>query len=191
MSKKILLIESDAGFAREVSDALEAAGFHVRTTSDGKEGFETAHEWSPEAIVLSAELPGTSGYLVCQRLKKDDAVKSIPLVLTSAEATADTFEKHRQLKVRAQDYLLKPYPPAELVEKLGALVGLPEAEGGASAEEVVSLDEEMGLEGLAAEPDALPALDLGSLPDEPAPAAAPPEDEDLKLLDDAFDLAAS
>ena len=67
-----------------------------------------------------------SGYLVCQKLKKDDALKALPLVLTSAEATEETFEKHRTLKARADEYLLKPYTPEALVEKLGALVGLPE-----------------------------------------------------------------
>src|SRR5512138_1431869 len=151
MAKKILLIENDSAFAAEVSEALEASGFEVRTTGDGKEGLELARDWAPDAIVLCVELPGMSGYLVCQKLRKDDALKAIPLVLTSAEATEDTFEKHRALKVRADDYLLKPYEPAALIEKLGALVGLPDGappadEGG--DEELVSLEEEMGLEAL-------------------------------------------
>jgi CheY-like chemotaxis protein len=185
MSTKILLIESDAGFARELADALESAGYEARSTGDGREGFETAREWGPDAIVLCTELPGTSGYLVCQKLKKDEALKDVPLVLTSAEATPETFEKHKQLKVRAQEYLLKPFAPDDLVTRIEALVG----PGGARAadEEVVSLEEEMGLEGLGAETDALPALDLALLPDEPAAAPAGGGDDDLKLLYEAFD----
>jgi CheY-like chemotaxis protein len=199
MSKKILLIESDLAFARSICDGLEHAGFETRAVGDGKEGLELATDWAPGAVVLCVELPKMSGYVICQKLKKDDALKAIPLVLTSSEATPETFEKHRQLKVRADDYLIKPYDAEALVEKLGALVGLPErpldepsdeAELEPLVEEVVSLEEEPGLDGLAAEPDAdLPALDLDGLPDEPVAGEATPagDDEDLRLLDDAFD----
>ena len=192
MAKKILLIENDSSFAGEVSRALESAGFEARATGDGKEGLDLARDWSPDAVVLCVELPGMSGYLVCQKLKKDDALKALPLVLTSAEATEETFDKHRTLKARADDYLLKPYAPEALVEKLGNLVGLPEPEGLeiAPEEELVSLEEELGIEGSAeGSPDQeLPGLDLESLPDEPAAVAGSAgDDEDLKLLDDAFD----
>jgi CheY-like chemotaxis protein len=198
MPKKILFIESDSAFAAGMAEALESSGFGVRICPDGKEGVELARDWAPEAIVLCVELPRMSGYLICQKLKKDDALKGIPLVLTSAEATAETFEKHKGLKARAEEYLLKPYPPSALIAALGRLVGLPEpAEAAGAAEparaaadeaELVSLEEELGLEAVAPEPGAdLPALDLDGLPDEPSPAGAPQDDEDLKLLDDAFD----
>jgi CheY-like chemotaxis protein len=194
MPKKILLIENDSAFAAGLTEALEANGFEVRLTGDGKEGLEFARDWAPDAIVLCVELPGMSGYLVCQKLKKDDALKALPLVLTSAEATEETFEKHRTLKARADEYLLKPYAPAALVEKLGALIGLPEPppeETTAEAEEeLVTLEEEADLEaGADGSADReLPALELESLRDEPAAAASDPsEDEDLRLLDDAFD----
>jgi CheY-like chemotaxis protein len=192
MPKKILLIESDQALAARLSDFLEDSGFHVRATGDGKEGLDLARDWTPEAIVLCVELASMSGYLVCQKLKKDDALKGISLVLTSAEATEETFEKHKTLKARADDYLLKPYEPQALLRKLASLVGLPEPTAAADApgetdEELVSL--EMGLEGAEGEPDAeLSGLMLESLPEEEtASAASPGMDEDLRLLDDAFD----
>jgi CheY-like chemotaxis protein len=191
MPKKILLIENDQAFAARLSDSLEAAGYQARATGDGKEGLDLARDWAPQAIVLCVELPSMSGYLVCQKLKKDDQLKPLPLVLTSAEATEETFEKHRTLKARADDYLLKPYEPEALIGKLGALVGLPDpADVPADAdEELVSLEVEMGLESAEGEPEAeVPGLSLESLPDEPGaaePGAA--VDDDLRLLDDAFD----
>jgi CheY-like chemotaxis protein/predicted nucleic acid-binding Zn-ribbon protein len=189
MPRKILLIESDAGFARELADALEAAGFEVRATADGKEGLDFARDWAPDAAVLCVELPRMSGYVICQKLKKDDALKAIPLVLTSSEATTETFEKHRQLKVRAEAYLIKPFEPAALVEAL-ASIGVEGERAGGGEEEVVSLEEEMGLEALSSEPESsLPALNLDALPDEPAASADAPaggDDEDLRMLDDAF-----
>jgi CheY-like chemotaxis protein len=193
MPKKILLIENDSSFAAGIAESLETSGFEVRVTGDGKEGLDLAREWPPDAVVLCVELPGMSGYLVCQKLKKDDRLKALPLVLTSAEATEETFEKHRTLKARADEYLLKPYTAAALTEKLGALIGLPPAPGVeiAPEEELVSLEEELGIEGSAeGTPDReLPGLDLDSLPDEPATRSSDEGalDDDLKLLDDAFD----
>lgn len=194
MTSKILLIENDPAFAARLTGALEASGFDVRTTGDGKEGLDLAGDLRPDAIVLCVELPKMSGYIICGKLKKDDALKGIPLVLTSSEATPETFDKHRQLKGRAEEYLLKPFAPEELLAKLAAHVALPEAaplDDDEEEGEVLTLEDD-----LAAEPDpvavddelpTLAALDLDSLPDEPPPAAASPEDDALKLLDDAFD----
>jgi DNA-binding response OmpR family regulator len=116
MSKKILLIESDPSFAREMAGALEARGLDPRITGDGREGLELARADRPDLVVLSVELPRMSGYSVCQKFKKDDALRSIPLVLTSAEATQETFDQHRKLKARADEYLLKPFDTAALLE---------------------------------------------------------------------------
>jgi CheY-like chemotaxis protein len=201
MPKKILLIENDSAFAGTLSESLEAAGFDVRVAAEGKSGLDLAREWGPEGIVLCVELPGMSGYLVCQKLRKDDATRTIPLVLASAEATEDTFEKHKALKVRADAYLLKPFVPAALLDKL-AEVGLP-----AEPEEPPAITDELSLDpvgadsgGIELDPstsvDDLPSLELDSLPDEPAPEPAPgpaaeaapaPMDDDLAFLDEAFE----
>jgi CheY-like chemotaxis protein len=201
MPKTILLIENDAPFAEEMSGALEAMGYQVRVTGDGKDGLDLARDLNPDAIVLCVELPKLSGYSICNKLKKDDALRSIPLILTSSEATEEVFEDHRKLKVRAEAYLIKPYVSATLLEKLSTLVGLPEG-GGAPAlagtgpmaegveEEVVSLEDELALEPFAGEPgEEMPTLDLDALPDEPVAAGAGGGElaDDLKLLDDAFD----
>ena len=166
MSKTVLLIESDPTFAREMSAALEAKGFGVRVSSDGKEGVELARALHPDCVVLCVELTGLSGYSWCNRLKKDEKLKSIPLVITSSEATPETFEQHRKLKTRAEDYLIKPFPPATLVERVGALVGMPAP---SDEEDMVTLAD-VELDGAASG---------GATPKE--------EDADLRMLDDAFD----
>ena len=101
MSKKILLIESDGAFAQQLANALEARGLQARVTGDGKEGLDLARIDRPDCIVLCVELPKMSGYSICNKLKKDEQLKAIPLVIISAEATAETFEQHRKLKTRA------------------------------------------------------------------------------------------
>jgi CheY-like chemotaxis protein len=185
MPTKILLIENDSAFASQLSESLEASGYDVRVSPEGKSGLDQAREWGPSGIVLCVELPGMAGYVVCQKLRKDDATKAIPLVLTSAEATADTFEKHKVLKVRADEYLLKPYVPQALLEKLAA-IGLPAP--APVEDELAGLgDDEPAARGASSE---LPSLDLETLPDEPAPSAEPAElslDDDLAFLDEAFE----
>ncbi|HSB19421.1 MAG TPA: response regulator [Anaeromyxobacteraceae bacterium] len=178
MSKKILLIENDAAIASELTRVLEARGLEVRVTGDGKEGLELARDGRPDAVVLCVELPRMSGYSVCQKLKKDEALRAIPVVLTSAEATEETFEAHRKLKARADDYLIKPYAPAALLAKLGALLHLPDAPG----EEMVTLDD---VEELSGEIPLIPEGERVRPSD-----ALPAEDEDLRLLDSAFDSIA-
>lgn len=178
MSKKILVIESDAPFARELSSAIEARGLEARVTGDGKEGFDLAKVDRPDAIVLCVELPRMSGYSICNKLKKDDELKSIPLVIMSAEATPETFEQHRKLKTRAEDYLIKPFAPAELLQRIAQLVELPAAPDAPAAaapedEEVVTLDD---------------VEELETTGERPAPAG---EDDDLKLLDEAFESLAA
>lgn len=188
MPTTILLIENDAGFAREITEALEGAGYQVRLTGDGKEGLDLAREVAPAAIVLCVELPKMSGYSICQKLKKDEALRAIPLVLTSAEATQETFEQHKKLKARAEDYLLKPYGAQALLDKLAPLAGAPELAEPLD-EEVVSLEEELGAGPLGGDPgEELPSLELGDLGDEPAGgvSAQSVEDADLRLLDAAF-----
>jgi CheY-like chemotaxis protein len=166
MQKNVLLIENDAAFARAMAQALEARGFGVRTSPDGKEGFELAKALRPDCVVLCVELPGLSGYSWCNRLKKDGELKAIPLVITSSEATPETFDQHRKLKTRAEDYLLKPFPPGTLVDHVGALVGLPEAPD--EGEEPVAVDDVVLEEAVGVE-------------------ALPGDDADLRQLDDAFD----
>jgi len=154
---RILLIENDAAFAAELARALQARGHQTTVTGEGREGLALATSWHPQAIVLCVELPDMSGYLVCQRLRKDEALRAIPLVLTSADATEKSFADHQRLKVRADDYLQKPYAPADLVEILGSRLGVPET--GGEEEELIRLEdgppEEAGL----------PALDLDALGD--------------------------
>jgi DNA-binding response OmpR family regulator len=181
MAKKILLIESDGAFAQELSAAIEARGLEARVTADGKEGLDLARADRPALIVLCVELPKMSGYSVCNKLKKDDELRTIPLVIISAEATAETFDQHRKLKTHADDYLIKPFAPAELLKKIAGLVELP-AEG--ADEELVTLDDVEELESLGAAPVELDAPAIQA-------AAASSEDDDLKLLDDAFDSLAT
>ena len=74
-------------------------------------------------IIVSVE-PRKVGYAVCNKLKRSTELAHIPLILTSAEETPQTFEQHKKLKSRADDYLLKPFRDDEFVRKVAALIDL-------------------------------------------------------------------
>ncbi len=137
MSKTILLIEADEAFASALEGAFAERGAEVKQTADGKEGIRIAED-GVDAIVLCVELPKMSGYAVCNKLKKNDELKQIPLIITSSEATPKTFEQHKKLKTRAEDYVIKPCEPADVVEKVAALVDLGE-------DDTAELDEDIDL----------------------------------------------
>ena len=205
MSKRILLIDSDESFAQGLSAAATANGFTALTATNSEQGMTLAQKESPDLIVVCVEAQPTNGYMLCTRLKKDDRLKRIPVILTSANATPDSFEKHKKLKTRAEEYLIKPFGPQAMLEKASQLLGIPLQE---AQEEIVSMeDESLGLGDLVAgedEPIQLSAEDaaqarVGSeeevlvdgieeIVDAGEPkAAGSGGDDDLEMFDQAFD----
>ena len=121
---KVLVCENDAGFAEELGHELTALGCVVRVVEEAASGLAAALEERPDLIIASVELPAMNGFLFCNRLKRDPGLKDVPLVLLSALETEETFERHRRLRGHADDYLRKPVPLGELVERLARLVPL-------------------------------------------------------------------
>ena len=205
MSKKILLIDSDESFAQGLSNAMKARGFSARVATDSEQGMSIAKEQRPDLIVVSVEAQPTNGYMLCTRLKKDDQLKSIPVILTSSTATADSFEKHKKLKTRAEEYLIKPFAPQAMLEKASQLLGLNLGADAGGDEEIVSVeDEPLGLADLVDgedEPISLSAADAAearsALTEEPLLVEEVEEvvevdaeaggDDELEMFDKAFD----
>src|SRR5262249_25263833 len=77
---------------------------------------------------LSIELPRMNGFSVCNKLKKDASLKDIPLVIMSSESSEETFEQHKKLRTRAEDYVHKPIAFGELLERIRAFVKIEAAE---------------------------------------------------------------
>jgi CheY-like chemotaxis protein len=147
----VLIIDAEEDFANQLADALREEGIEPVVTGDGKVGLDLARINVPSAIVLCVELPRMSGYSICAKLKKDTALKSVPLIITSAEATPETFEHHKKLKTRAEEYLKKPFAAGQLVRVLRQYVQFPEG-GVALPEEDAAIAEELSME------DAAPAV---------------------------------
>lgn len=141
----ILLIDAEQPFADQLTGSLTGRGFSVKLLDDGKDGLDYARDNKPDLIILCVELPKMSGYSICNKLKKDNDLKGIPLIITSKEATPETFAQHKKLKTRAEDYLIKPFSDGELVDKIGALLPilpilpiLPADDNGAAATHIAA-----------------------------------------------------
>jgi CheY-like chemotaxis protein len=126
----VLLIDAEKEFAQPISQAINSWGYQCKWVQDGKDGLDSAAQMKPDAIILCVELPKMSGYSLCNKLKKDESLKGIPLIITSREATPETFEQHKKLKTRAEAYLIKPFKPAELQTLLGQFVRSADPLGG-------------------------------------------------------------
>jgi DNA-binding response OmpR family regulator/uncharacterized coiled-coil DUF342 family protein len=146
VSKRILLIDSDEAFAQGLSNAITARGFTATLATNSEQGMSMAKQENPDLIVVCVEAQPTNGYMLCTRLKKDEALKGIPVILTSANATPDSFEKHKKLKTRAEEYLIKPFEPRVMLEKASALLGVELPAEQVQEDEIVSVeDEPLGL----------------------------------------------
>ena len=110
--KHILAFEADPIYAGMLKEELGARGYSVEVVSDGVDGLEKATTSFPDLIYLCIELPRISGFSICNKLRKSEEAKNIPLLIVSAEATEETFEKHKKLKVRADQYVHKPFDGA-------------------------------------------------------------------------------
>src|SRR3979409_2042144 len=116
MATKVLVFESDPAFAGELRNEFAKLGCSTTVVEDGNLGLQQAVADRPDLILLSIELPRMNGFSVCNKLKKDPNLKDVPLIIMSSESSDETFEQHRKLRTRAEDYVHKPIAFGELLE---------------------------------------------------------------------------
>src|SRR5215510_3212920 len=121
---KVLVFESDPSFAGELRTELGRLGCAVQVVDDGNYGLHQAAADRPDLILLSIELPRMNGFSVCNKLKKDPALKDVPLIIMSSESSDETFEQHRKLRTRAEDYVHKPIAFGELLSRIQSFVAI-------------------------------------------------------------------
>jgi two-component system, OmpR family, alkaline phosphatase synthesis response regulator PhoP len=118
MSSRILLIEDEPGLVLTVTDLLSAEGHEVESASDGEAGLRKASAGGFDLIVLDVMLPKKTGYEVCRELRQNGIDTAI-LMLT---AKTQVVDKVVGLRLGADDYLSKPFHPAELLARVEALL---------------------------------------------------------------------
>lgn len=117
---RILICDDDPLLIELISFRLKAKGFDVITASDGEEALAKLASAQPSLIVLDAMMPRLDGFEVLSRMKSDDAVSHIPVImLTARKGEKDIVSA---LQRGADDYLVKPFIPEELLARLSKLL---------------------------------------------------------------------
>jgi len=141
MLNKVLVFESDPAFAGELRTELGNLGCTVSVVDDGNVGLQQAAADKPDLILLSIELPRMNGFSVCNKLKKDANLKDVPLIIMSSESSEETFDQHKKLRTRAEDYVHKPIAFGELLEHVQQFVSV--GAPAMSADGAIVIDDEI------------------------------------------------
>ena len=117
---RILVVDDDLALLECVSTTLESAGFAVVAVSGGAEALELVRgSEPPDIVVLDVQLPGMSGYEICRELR-DEFGAGLPILFLSGFRT-EALDRVAGLLVGADDYLVKPFAPDELIGRVRAL----------------------------------------------------------------------
>ena len=120
MSHRILVVDDEPDITALVAYHLAKSGYRVSTAANGPDALRAAREERPDVVVLDLMLPGVSGYDVLAELRRLDETREVGVILlTSRREEADRI---RGLSLGADDYLTKPFSPAELALRVAALL---------------------------------------------------------------------
>src|SRR5665213_48440 len=116
----ILVIDDEKDLIEMLQYNLEREGYDVIAAHDGQSGLEVATKHRPDLVVLDLMMPGIDGLQVCQRLRADQKVGRIPVIMLTAKATE--ADRIVGLELGADDYITKPFSPREVVARVKAVL---------------------------------------------------------------------
>jgi two-component system, OmpR family, response regulator ResD len=114
---KVLVVDDDKNICEVINIYLLNAGYETKLCHSGKEALEMAEEIKPDLILLDVMLPGMDGVEVLKRVRRDSQV---PVIMITAKG--DTFDKVLALELGADDYIVKPFEPKELLARVKAVM---------------------------------------------------------------------
>ena len=117
---KILIAEDEPDIRDLVCFTLRFAGHEVVAVCNGEEAVKAASQVMPDLIIMDVRMPRMTGYEACEKMKQDPAIADIPVVFLSAKG--QDSEIRTGLDVGAAEYLLKPFAPAELTQRVKELL---------------------------------------------------------------------
>ncbi|MCL4461470.1 MAG: response regulator transcription factor [Nitrospirae bacterium] len=126
MGRKILVIEDEADIVTLLKHYFLQEHFEVITASNGLDGLSNARTLHPDLIVLDLMLPGLDGLSINRSLKKDPLTAGIPVVILTAKS--DETDRIVGLELGADDYIVKPFNPKELLARVKAILRRTEQE---------------------------------------------------------------
>ncbi len=121
MAAKILVVDDDPNVQRGLEYTLRQEGYDVVLAADGAEGFRLYGSEAPDLVLLDVMLPRLDGYQVAEKIRAEEAgSRHVPIIMLTAEREVE--QKVRGLRAGADDYLIKPFHPAELMARIKSLL---------------------------------------------------------------------
>ncbi len=116
MAEHVLVVDDDPDVARFVEVNLRSAGYNVTVASNGEEAMDRALELRPDLVLLDVMMPKMDGFEVAQRLRRDSRTSSSSIIMLTAKALSS--DKVLGLSSGADDYIIKPFDPVELLARV-------------------------------------------------------------------------
>jgi two-component system phosphate regulon response regulator PhoB len=120
MKTHILVIEDEAALVELIRYNLEKEGFRVTAANDGEEALALLKEGKPDLLVLDWMLPHVSGIEICRQIRRKTELRDLPVIMLTARG--EEADRIRGLEVGADDYIIKPFSPSELVARIRAVL---------------------------------------------------------------------
>lgn len=127
----ILVVEDDSDILQLLSYNLQASGFEVFTAGDGYDALNSAKSQLPDLIILDLMIPGMDGFEVCKELKRSSDTQRIPVIMLTAKG--EEIDRIVGLELGADDYVVKPFSPRELILRIRAVLRRAGSETGAES----------------------------------------------------------
>jgi len=117
----VLVADDDLDIIRFVEVNLHLEGFQVEVARDGAQALDKALDLQPDLVLLDVRMPVIDGFAVCARLRADPRGAAIPVILLTADI-AVSADHQRAREVGADDFVVKPFDPGDLMARVRALV---------------------------------------------------------------------
>ncbi len=116
--ERILIVDDAADVRHLVRMSLTAVGYEVHEAANGAEGLGLAEQLRPHCVLLDVSMPGLTGFDVCRALRSQPAISDCAIVMLTANA--DAADKVEAFSAGADDYMMKPFSPRDLVSRVRA-----------------------------------------------------------------------
>jgi DNA-binding response OmpR family regulator len=117
---RIVIAEDEPDIRELIAFTLRFAGYEVITGSNGEEGYELTKKEHPDLAMFDVRMPKMTGYDACKKIKADPEIAHIPVIFLSAKGQENEIEQG--LAAGAEEYLLKPFAPDQLTERVKAVL---------------------------------------------------------------------
>jgi pilus assembly protein CpaE len=117
---KVLVVDDDLNIQRVLVFTLKQEGYEVHVASDGQAGVEMAASIQPDVILMDVAMPKLDGYAATQQIRAAEQGRKVPIIMLTAEA--DVEQRVRGLRAGADDDIVKPFHPLELIARIKALL---------------------------------------------------------------------